>query len=137
MSASFGPTRRAPTDSLPGSVGARPVSLRPSPFAATTTETAEAAETSVRPAPRHHLVLLDDDDHTYEYVVEMLGRLFGYPAAEGYRLADEVHHRGRAIVFSGPLEVVEFKQQQIHAYGRDPRVASCAGSMSAVIEPGA
>ena len=25
------------------------------------------------------MVLLDDNDHTYDYVVEMLAKLFGYP----------------------------------------------------------
>ena len=26
----------------------------------------------------YHVILLDDNDHTYQYVVEMLSRIFGY-----------------------------------------------------------
>lgn len=85
-------------------------------------------------APRYNLILLDDDEHTYEYVIELLAALFGHPTEKAYQLALEVDASGRAIVYSGPLEVAEFKQEQVHAYGADWRIPKCVGSMSAVIE---
>lgn len=85
-------------------------------------------------APRHNLILLDDDDHTYEYVIEMLGAIFGHSVEKAYQLAREVDASGRAIVFSAHLELVELKQQQVHSYGADWRIPQSAGSMSAVIE---
>lgn len=85
--------------------------------------------------PPYNVILLDDNDHTFEYVIEMLLRLFGYPPEKGTRMAWEVHTTGRVAVFTGPLERAELKRDQIHAYGKDRRIPRCAGSMSAVIEP--
>ena len=87
-----------------------------------------------RTAPLWHVVLLDDDDHTYEYVIEMLGKLFAYGREKAYQMAREVDTTGRVIVETTVLERAEFKQQQIHAYGPDWRIPRCAGSMSAVLE---
>lgn len=88
-----------------------------------------------RQAPLWHVILLDDDDHTYEYVIEMLGKLFHHPAEKAFQLAREVDTAGRVIVETSVLERAEFKRDQIHAYGPDPRSRRCAGSMSAVLEP--
>ena len=38
----------------------------------------------------YHVILLDDDDHTYEYVVEMLGTLFFMPLPVAFDHAVEV-----------------------------------------------
>jgi len=89
---------------------------------------------SERLADRWNVVLLDDDQHTYEYVVELLGAVFGHDAATAYRMAQEVDATGRVIVYTGPRETAEFKQERIHGYGADARIPSCQGSMSAVIE---
>ncbi len=88
-----------------------------------------------RRQPPYHVVLLNDDDHTYEYVILMLKDLFGYPEEKGYLLAKEVDTCGRAIVCTTTLERAELKRDQIHAYGPDPRIPRCAGSMQAIIEP--
>ncbi|HXG63115.1 MAG TPA: ATP-dependent Clp protease adaptor ClpS [Planctomycetota bacterium] len=93
------------------------------------------ASQETRLQPPYHVILLDDSDHTYEYVIEMLGRLFGYGRETAYRMAREVDTTGRCAVFTGSLEQAEFKRDQIHAYGPDWRVPRCAGSMSAVLEP--
>ena len=98
----------------------------------------EVAEPKRRPRrqPLYHVVLLNDDDHTYEYVIEMLGRLFGHPAERGYLLAREVDTAGRAVVDRTTLERAELKRDQIRAYGPDWRVRTSRGSMAAVVEPG-
>ncbi|MBM3810538.1 MAG: ATP-dependent Clp protease adaptor ClpS [Acidimicrobiia bacterium] len=85
--------------------------------------------------PLFHVVLLDDDDHTYDYVMEMLSKLFLKSESEAYRHAVEVDATGRTIVITCELEQAEFGRDQIHAYGADWRMAGCKGSMSAVIEP--
>ena len=91
------------------------------------------APATVKPRqhPLYHVVLLDDDDHTYEYVVEMLGELFGHSREVAYRMACEVDSSGRVIVDTAVLERAEFKRDQIHAYGPDPRLERSAGSMAA------
>lgn len=81
-----------------------------------------------------NVVLLDDDDHTYDYVVEMLGRLFGHGFQEAWAMAREVDGSGRAVVWSGERETAEFHQERIHGWGADPRLARSRGSMSAVVE---
>ncbi len=86
-------------------------------------------------APVWQLILLDDDDHTYEYVIEMLGAVFGYSTERAYQLAKEVDATGRSVIYSGALEIVEMKQERVHAYGADWRIERCAGSMTTVIEP--
>jgi ATP-dependent Clp protease adaptor protein ClpS len=102
---------------------------------APTTIPEQAARESTALAPRWHVVLLDDDEHTYAYVIEMLGALFGHPPATAYRMAQEVDRTGRVLVWTGAREVAEFKQERIHAYGADPRLRASKGSMSAVLEP--
>ncbi len=102
---------------------------------AVSTLTEPGVESRTRLAPRWNVVLLDDDDHTYEYVIEMLGALCGHGRARALALAREVDGAGRAIVWTGHREAAELKQERIQAYGADPRIARCAGSMSAVLEP--
>src|SRR5438067_12838084 len=85
--------------------------------------------------PPYDVVLLDDDDHTYEYVILMLQALFGYPPEKGLQMAKEVDTTGRVIVLTTTREHAELKRDQIHAFGPDPLLARCKGSMSAMIEP--
>ncbi len=85
--------------------------------------------------PPYHVILLNDDDHTYEYVIEMLKVLFAFPDEKGFQLAREVDREGRVILMTTHRERAELKRDQIHAYGVDHRVATCKGSMSATIEP--
>ena len=92
-------------------------------------------EERVRRQPPYNVVLLDDDDHTYTYVILMLKSLFGYPEEKGYQLAKEVDTTGRVIVLTTTKEHAELKRDQIHAFGPDPLIPRCQGSMSAVIEP--
>jgi ATP-dependent Clp protease adaptor protein ClpS len=101
---------------------------------ATETKESPATSSETRLSPKHHLILLDDDDHSYEYVIEMLTAVFGYGEQKGFQIALEVDASGRAIVFTAHLEVVELKRDQVHAYGADWRIPNCRGSMSAVIE---
>ncbi len=86
-------------------------------------------------APLWNVVLLNDDDHTYEYVIEMLGKLFGHNAETALQMAYEVDKTGRVVVDTTTKERAELKQEQIHGYGPDHRLPRSRGSMSAVIEP--
>jgi ATP-dependent Clp protease adaptor protein ClpS len=89
-----------------------------------------------RRQPPYNVVLLDDDDHSYDYVVVMLQVLFGYPREKGYQMAKEVDTTGRVIVLTTTKEHAELKQEQIHAFGPDPlMLPQSKGSMTAIIEP--
>ncbi len=97
-------------------------------------ELEQDTERRTRRQPPYHVVLINDDDHSYAYVILMLKELFGHPVEKGYKLADEVDKQGRAVVFTGAKEVAELKQEQIHAYGPDPTIKRCEGSMTAELE---
>lgn len=88
-----------------------------------------------RRQPRYSVVLWNDDDHSYEYVINMLKALFGYPLERGYVMAREVDTRGRAICLTTTREHAELKQDQIHGFGPDQRIERCEGAMYATIEP--
>ncbi|MEM9586140.1 MAG: ATP-dependent Clp protease adaptor ClpS [Planctomycetota bacterium] len=85
--------------------------------------------------PRYHVILLDDPDHSYEYVIEMMKSLFHHPIEKGFQIAKEVDSSGRAICLTTTLEHAELKRDQIHAFGKDDQITRCKGSMSATIEP--
>jgi len=91
-------------------------------------------ENQTKLQPPYHVVLWDDQDHSYEYVIEMLGKLFGHGRETAFQMAQEVDATGRCNVFTGSLEKAEFKRDLIHGYGADPRIPRCKGSMSASIE---
>jgi ATP-dependent Clp protease adaptor protein ClpS len=85
--------------------------------------------------PMYNVVLLDDDDHTYDYVIEMLVTLFKHSQETAYRMACEVDASGRVIVETTYKERAELKRDQIQAYGADWRIPRSKGSMSAIVEP--
>ncbi|MEO1008612.1 MAG: ATP-dependent Clp protease adaptor ClpS [Planctomycetota bacterium] len=94
------------------------------------------SETDRQPLTPWNVVLLDDQDHTYDYVIDMLGRIFGYDIPTGFRLATQVDTRGRAVVATLHRELAELRVQQIRGFGADPHLARSNGPMYAVIEPG-
>ncbi|SMP57000.1 ATP-dependent Clp protease adaptor protein ClpS [Neorhodopirellula lusitana] len=85
--------------------------------------------------PPYHVILWDDADHSYEYVVLMMKRLFRMPIEKGFQVAKEVDRSGRAICMTTTMELAELKRDQIHAFGKDELLSRCKGSMSATIEP--
>ncbi len=88
----------------------------------------------VKQPPLWNVVLLDDDDHSYEYVIRMLGDLFRHALPTAFTMAQHVDEHGRVVVFTTHKEHAELKRDQILAYGKDPLLARCKGSMSATIE---
>ena len=110
-------------ENAPGSGGAGTLTL-PRP-----------ADPITKKAPLYHVILHNDDDHTYEYVITMLVQLFGKDPERAYQHAKEVDSTGVTIVETTTFERAELKRDQIHAFGADPRLPRSQGSMSATIEP--
>lgn len=82
-----------------------------------------------------NVVLLDDDQHTYPYVMTMVQDLFGFGLEKAFAVAQTVDSAGRAVCLTTHKEHAELKRDQILGYGADPRIMTCQGSMSAIIEP--
>ena len=98
-------------------------------------ETEKQEKKKPKRQPRYNVVLWDDSDHSYDYVVLMMKQLFRHPIETGFQIAKEVDTSGRAICLTTTLEHAELKRDQIHAFGKDELIARCKGSMSATIEP--
>ena len=106
---------------------------------------AEVAEPVVTPAceekrdvkkqPRYNVILWDDDDHSYDYVIGMMRKLFGHSIDRGFVIARQVDSSGKAICLTTTMEHAELKRDQIHAFGKDRQIDRCKGSMKATIEP--
>ena len=107
----------------------------PGTVAAPRTSSFARNEQEEQRVPLYHVVLLDDDEHTYDYVIEMLQKLFLLSASIALEHAIEVDKTGRTVVITCELPEAEFGRDQIHAYGADPRMPKSKGSMSAVLIP--
>ena len=105
------------------------------PVAETLRQRRRRADRKPKRQPRYHVILWNDEDHTYAYVVAMMMQVFGHPSQKGYQLARQVDTEGRAVVLTTTKEHAELKRDQIHAFGKDGLLERCQGSMWATIEP--
>jgi ATP-dependent Clp protease adaptor protein ClpS len=85
----------------------------------------------------YHVIILNDDEHTFDYVIEMLQAVFGMPYAKALAHTTEADATGSSIVLTTNLEEAEQKRDQIHAYGPDWRMPNSRGSVVALVEPAA
>ena len=92
-------------------------------------------DTTEKLQPLYHVILLNDEDHTYDYVIEMLVKIFGMTESKAFSHAVEVDTAGTTIVLTCELDKAELKRDQIDAYGADWRLSRSLGSMAAVVEP--
>ncbi len=94
----------------------------------------EATEQEQR-VPLFNVVLFDDNEHTYDYVIEMLCHVLLMSTTEAFQHAVEVDTIGRTVVITCELPQAEFARDQIHAYGPDWRLPQSNRSMQAAVEP--
>jgi ATP-dependent Clp protease adaptor protein ClpS len=83
----------------------------------------------------YHVLILNDDDHTFDYVIEMLQAVFGLSQADAMACTMEADATGSSIVHTSGLEEAEHKRDQVHAYGPDWRLPRSRGPVSALVEP--
>jgi ATP-dependent Clp protease adaptor protein ClpS len=69
--------------------------------------------------PPYAVVVLNDDEHSFQYVIDTFMKVFGYPLEKSYSLALQIHTQGRGIVWSGAREVAELKRDQVRSAGPD------------------
>jgi ATP-dependent Clp protease adaptor protein ClpS len=87
-------------------------------------EVAPDEQTQTKRQPPYAVVLHNDDDNGFDYVVEVLRKVFNYGFTKAFWLTLKAHITGRSIVWSGALEVAEFKADQVRSCGPDPRTRS-------------
>ena len=91
--------------------------------------------TKTRRQPPYHVIILNDEEHTFEYVIEMLAKVFGHSLSIAETLTWRVHNTGRAIVLTTHKELAELKCEQVLSYGPDPRMSISKGPIGCYIEP--
>ena len=63
------------------------------------------------------VIVWNDPINLMSYVTYVFQKLFGYSRDKATKLMLDVHHRGRAVVSSGPREKAEMDVYRLHAYG--------------------
>jgi ATP-dependent Clp protease adaptor protein ClpS len=76
-------------------------------------------DTKRKRQPNYAVVIENDDQHTFDYVIDVLQRICGHGPQKAYELTLEAHSRGRAVVWTGAREVAELKCEQIRGFGPD------------------
>ena len=105
------------------------VSTRSSPKSAT------SSASKTRQQPPYNVIVLNDEEHTFEYVIELLTKLFKHSLLMAEKLTWQIHNSGRAIVLTTHKELAELKCEQVLEYGPDPRMSVSKGPLGCYIEP--
>ena len=63
------------------------------------------------------VIVWNDPINLMSYVTYVFQKLFGYSRPKAEKLMLDVHHRGKAIVYSGPRERAEHDTFRLHAHG--------------------
>ncbi len=80
------------------------------------------------------VVLFNDEEHTYDYVVEMLTHVCKLSRENAFRCAVEVDLTGRTVVYYGSRADCAGVCSQVLAYGPDHRLPQSMGSMNAEVQ---
>lgn len=97
-------------------------------------EITELTKESEQLEPEYNVILLDDNDHTYDYVIEMLMKVCGHTKKLSYEMACEVDFLGRVVIYTGDKKTAEEKRYGILSYGPDWRLDRSKGPMQAQLE---
>ena len=99
-----------------------------------TTKPKEKDSTKTRRLPSYHVILENDDHHSFEFVVDVLQKALGYNEKKALLLTHEAHTRGRAIVWTGSKEVAELKVEQIRSF-HETKAGKKLGPLGVTLEP--
>jgi ATP-dependent Clp protease adaptor protein ClpS len=93
---------------------------------------ATAEET--KPKRSCKVVLYNDEDHTYDYVVQMLTHVCRMAKEQAFRCAVEVDLEGRTIVYYGSHAECARICAQITSYGPDHRLMRSRSGMNSEVQ---
>ena len=81
-----------------------------------TTLPEQGEEVGTRRVPPYNVILENDDDHSMQFVVEVLCKALGCTVEKAVLYMMEAHTTGRAVVWTAPREVSELKAEQIRTF---------------------
>jgi ATP-dependent Clp protease adaptor protein ClpS len=65
-----------------------------------------------------HVIVLNDNHNTFDHVASTLARVIPSVTLEGgYRIADKIHNKGQAVVWTGEREPAELYWEQLKQAG--------------------
>ncbi len=76
------------------------------------------SESDTKIAPRWKVILHNDDVTTFEFVIELLVKLFNKPHSEASRLTHEIHNSGSALITVTSFERAELYVDQVRSLAR-------------------
>ncbi len=85
----------------------------------TTRRTRTVHKNKPKRQPPYAVIVHNDDEHTFYYVADLLMKVCGHDRQRAWLLTNQVHTAGKAVVWTGPLEVAELKRDQIRGGGPD------------------
>jgi ATP-dependent Clp protease adaptor protein ClpS len=91
--------------------------MSPMSTTAPTRERTEEHQDVAEPDVPWVVIVWNDPINLMSYVVFVLQKLFGYNLEKATRLMLDVHHKGKAVVSSGPREKAEFDVYRLHGHG--------------------
>lgn len=92
-------------------------------------------EARTRRLPPYHVVLENDDHHSFEFVIEVLQKALHHPAERAFQLTHQAHTTGRAVVFTGPKETAEWKAERVRTFDEIRADGRKLGPLTCTIEP--
>jgi ATP-dependent Clp protease adaptor protein ClpS len=107
------------------------VTTRTKPRAKTKADTTTQSQRQ----PPYNVVILNDEEHTFDYVIDLLIKLFRHSLPTAQELTWRIHSTGRAIVYTTHREKAELKREQVLAWGPDPRMSISKGPLGCYVEP--
>ena len=102
-----------------------------------TTKPKQKDETRTRQIPPYHVILENDDDHSFEFVIQVLCKAMAFNEVRAFQLTNEAHTKGRAVIWTGAKEVAELKVEQIQTFHETHRDGRKLGPLGVTIEPAA
>jgi ATP-dependent Clp protease adaptor protein ClpS len=87
--------------------------------------------------PPYHVILENDDHHTFEFVISVLQKVFRVTEQQATVFAMEAHTKGRAIVWTGAKEVAELRVEQMLGFSETLQSGRKLGPLGVYLEPAA
>jgi ATP-dependent Clp protease adaptor protein ClpS len=89
--------------------------------AASTTPTVtpeRSIQVTRQPYPNYKIIVLNDDFNTFQHVAKCLMKYIpGMSSDQAWKLTNQIHFEGQAIVWVGPLEQAELYHTQLSREG--------------------
>lgn len=80
--------------------------------------------------PNYHVMFLNDDHHTFGFVIAVITTIFRKQLEEAYALTLQIHHEGQAVITTCSKERAELYLEQVSSMREGEK-----GPIYCVMEP--